>query len=287
MKVLKDIKVVFKIILIILIVGGVIAGTAYLFFKYLKKEEDSYNALSSYIYSSERADFVAKILDVQKTQNDTQRFDEVLQVNNTLNDIAANLVPSMRNVSVNNKKVMQKYRAVLSRESSCEQAISTFNSNWSDPVFRLNADEGANDIILHLNNYLKEYAMLLNYVNGQISSNVQTTNVDVALYINDVYLQVVENSITNCTTTNGIYNYVDLSNLKVFNNFVDANGFKNYYVNTDIVSNYFIENYNQSNKETFAQTLHEQVTEPDQTTHEGKAATYLAKLIGTEVKNEV
>ncbi len=276
MKVLRHARVIIKIILIILIVAAVIAGTTFLFFHFLKKDEDSYKTT----YSSERTDLIAQVefVKLQHEANEA-RFDTIIKLDKTLEDIATNLFPFLKSVDVNDKAIIQRYNKVQSQSNICAQTFAKYKQNCSDLTFP--RDKGANDVFVNVTNYLISYADLINYTSAEVANNLPTKNVEVALYLNQVYTDVVIATLSDTVVQEEIRSYKDLFNLEVFDDFIASDGFKDYYINTTITSNYFIDTYNKIDHSNFAKNLAALIATPNEEP-EGVAATNLKKLIGVE-----
>ncbi len=283
MKVLRNIKNVLKIILIVLLVVGVIVGTCFLFFHFLRREENSYANVSQYVYSSERGELKSRIDFVESKQaieDNKQRFTIATQADQTLNEIAQSIIPYMNSYSLNNRTIMSKYRTMLSNQADLVSELTIFEYNTGDIKF--DADVRGNRIITMYGRYLSSYAEMLREINSQISANVPNTNVNILFYIDDLYFHVVQVAVENLKDVNSYIQFQNQNELDAFEQFRLDGSFKN-YVNLDIKANYFIEAYNNLDKQAFAKNLKQRLDAAksitDSSSNEDKAAFYLKSIL--------
>lgn len=258
----KDVKGVLKVLIILILVAGVVAGTCYLFFRYLKQKEDSYGKVTEYVYSVERDEFVAKIGSLNKSVYDkaseSTRFTGLMESYNSLETITSTMAAYLMTTNVDNAKVVNSLNHVIELEEKCNEAMDEFFEKAEDKNF--NRSTGSNDAFEYIANYLVAYSQFIQTVNTEINKSLEYKDADIKFSVVDIYLNVVINTYSNLDKKagDGIVRIKDDYNIKVFtnNNILNFNKTNLVLTTTNYENVYnFIKNYTACDKVEFAKQL--------------------------------
>ena len=254
MKITKsDIKGVAKVFLIIVLVGATIAGTCYLFFRYLNRSQSSYAEVGEYVYSVEREEFVSDLNSVNSNAFNVQLTNQISSIEQATS-VTKVLLPYLNSDEIENSEIMNNLLSLIEIEEVCKTSVDDYLNRLADITFdRTNVSI----ITRNLSNYLTSYAQMLLTINTEIETNLKYQQTDVKFSVIDAYARALTNCYGDLTESGG----TKANNVASLNKFSDVLNFSNSNIvlSTDnyLIINDFISNYNNCDKFAFATALYD------------------------------
>ncbi|MCQ2556160.1 MAG: hypothetical protein MJ149_02390 [Clostridia bacterium] len=261
-------KKFFKVLFIILVVGGAIGVTCFFFFKNLQKEKDSFAAVNNFVYGVEEEEFVANV-DKAKTYVETydandKRFTVLKETSSNLISIAKVLdyyLLNIRTHKVDQNKIVDYVNDVIVARDNCGSAFAKFFTKCEGASAGFNVSLAANTLFEDVTRYVQKYATFVDGLNAEVG-NIVSKNMDVKFNYFEVYSKSIALQMLELDATATIHNLKNESFVKTLN---DGCNIQNGQVvvhgdsyNGNI--NKFIENYAKCDAKQFAEHLKTNLT---------------------------
>lgn len=254
-------KNIFKVILILVLVGGAIAGTCFVFFKNYKEVFVPKTDLTDVVYDVSKEKFNTGLDEVNVLMNENEtdaRLNAVISTYKELDEIWLSLISyyAESDFSLQDKNFNAKFNTVISTRSLINSMVSEYKiksqSTWFNRVL------GANDLFETSANYLVEYSKLIKELNLLLDANANINkSVDVKFSMINLYADVVTDIFSKVEA--------DENSVKFIKNFKNLDKLNAYYemensqiVNGKVYTNdalQFIENYSKCDQTTFAKNF--------------------------------
>ncbi len=273
-----------KTLLIIVLVAASIGGTAYIFYKKLNPPVDYFEELNGYVSSSSTKELSIDLKKViAKTPEQDTRFVFIDETNNKLNQCLDSLSSYylVANSHSFNKKAIDKGLSHL--KSTRAETINVIDAYITKTTAQGELAVGANPSYEAVSQYFVEYANFIKTLNGELSSLGVDTTSNIKFSVIELYCDVCIDCFSNLTLTFGNLTLIsDDSNISQISPHID---FQNSYFKFDNFSNstnLFIKNYNETNKEEFAENLAKFLLEGSETSLDSNmlAGYYLNQIFG-------
>lgn len=272
----KFLKTIFIIILCIAVAGG----TGYLFYSNMTESVSAFEEINEFKLSAGQKELDINISNIAKTGGD--RFNLLIDCYNDMQDslycLNAYLI-DYDNESVENS-LIELISGLESEISILNSMIEEYNIKSQNQSF--DKKIGANNIYLQFSKYIVKFSNCVMSVKNKVLTNVYTKNVDVKFSIIDIYVNVVNEELSNLTVENA-NTFENLSYM--INHFSLQNGYIK-CVNGDVDfstnCNLFVNAYNQCDKVEFAKNLKSNIVSASSSSLNQNlvAGYYLSKLIG-------
>ena len=261
---MKKVLKVVKILLLVLIVAGAIGGTCYFFYTRIRANVDVFDSFSTFIYGSKKEEFDAKLSRVTEFTDD--RFDLVITTNDKLEDIAINLNYHLLNANdydIDQHLIVDLINNVNEEQDRADIMIDEYLIKTDSEYF--DRDTGANDLYQQMSRYFVSFSNLLDTINSELDKTSITKNADAKFALIDVYTNVCSNTFSNLVTDSlGLRRISSANNINLVNQYIN---FQNGYItstdtsdNFSYQSNQFIRNYEECDKDVFANNLAQNVS---------------------------
>lgn len=274
-----------KIFIIVLLVGSVIGGTCYFFFRNLEKNNHTTSSIASYLMSEEKQNFNNSLYEMHNLANSDStdsRLALIAETNFQLDDMMM-VVCSFyveNNTKINDKEISNSFNQLKSSQTLLMAMVNEYKIKSTSNYFDRHV--GANDYYKQACSYLMQYASFVNLVSENI--NVINKSVDVRFSMINLYSNVVINTFKS---TKEMSNRVDVTNKDNINwinlNVVFENSCLDVTNAYSSNANNFIKFYSACNKSEFASNLKSNITtasKPNQSsTAEQSASYYLKELV--------
>lgn len=279
---------VVKVLLLIVLVAGAIAGTCYFFYNYVLFNVNAFNSFNTLIYGSQTVEFNAKLEDVRAHTDD--RFDLIISTNEKLAEMAINLnyhLVNAKDYDLDERLIVEQIDKVIENQdvayNMMEEYLIKVDSEFFDEV------RGANDLFNQMSRYFVTFSDMLNTINSELNKTNIEKSADVKFGIIEVYSNVCIDTFSNLITdVSGIRKVGNSENIDLVNQSVN---FQNGYIsssnadnNFSYLTNNFIRNYDECDKEIFASNLAQNVRQivsiSDSSTSLAKATYYFKGVLG-------
>lgn len=254
-------KKAIKWILIIILVVGAVAGTAFLFFKNIKKWTTKTASIENFVYAESKENFDTNLENFSsalETNVSDTRFERLVSTNEKLNNMMETLgeyfIVSDGKISSN--EIAGQISNVESARAYAQSTISQFNTKKQEKGDLFPQKLGANDVYVAVSRYLAQYALLIKQVDFKIADLGVDTKIDAKFAVIEVYVNVVINSFSSFkemqyTEILNVETIDALTLVKIENgNFVTSGG---EMFTTDCIS--FVEFYSKCDKQEFAKSF--------------------------------
>ncbi len=257
---MKKVWNVTKVLLIVLIIAAAIGGTCYFFYSQIRASVNGFENFSSFIYGSKKDEFDAKLKTV--TSYTDNRFDLIISTNEKLNEIAINLnyyLLNSKDYDIDDHLIVDQLEKVEDVQNKADDMMNEYLIKINSSSF--NRNTGANDLYQQMSKYFIAFSDMINSINSELDKTNIVKNGDVKFSIIEIYTTVCINTFSDLMTdASGLRKVVNSDNIDIVNTYVN---FENGYIvsnnNFSYLNNYFISNYNNCNKSTFAKNLAQNV----------------------------
>jgi len=283
-------KNILKIVIITILVLGVIAGTAYIFYKNMKPEKDPI-VLVNYTESESKSTFNADLV-VVKGHLDTvsdDRLDLIIATHDNLDEIMNTL--SVYIVAdggkISDEGVINSLNAVENSRAIAQVMINEYKIKVTSNYFSKTL--GFNDLYEQLCDYLTKYSRLTMELNGYIADLDVNTVSDPKYNVFDMYSRIVDTTFEDVTILSGNTSIInDKKNIVAINNYFNVNDyFMNFVSPFGKAVNDFDCYYKDCDKDLFAESFANNVASissiNDDSSSEEKATFYFKKMCGLGV----
>ena len=273
-------KKFFKVLVIVLLVGAAVAGSAWLFYSKLFKQRDAYNAAISFTNSTSKKEFDPLLVKANNASG-CDRFGDFIAVNDNLNSINEILIPYLSEadgLDVNQNKIYSSLKVITAMQPGIKNMLNEY-TNKVNKVPAFNKQTGANPVYEDLAVYTVKYAQYLSTISGEISTMIDRT-ADMKFYKIEIYLNITINSFSNTDEINDIVYIKSSSNIDVANSIFD---FDNPYLGCfSSDASLFMFNYVNCNNIFFAENFANIVNGASGTNSDAanNAAYYLKRALG-------
>jgi len=278
-------KKILKISIIILLVIGVIAGTCYLFFINMKKEEDPI-ILVNYTNSTAKKTFDADLTNLNAklivTKGDT-RLDWLSKTNAKLDSMMKTLTVYVveDGGKISDNSIIRAIEEVESSRSYAQIMIDEYEVK----IDHQSGSLGFNDLYEQLCVYLADYAELTKALNSYVVGLGVNKNSDIKYNMINLYSNIAINTFTSVKVIDGQASIVqDTTNMDAINGLVSVN---NHYIGIPTImfgsdANNFNKYYSKCDKVSFANNFAGNINTifsiNSDSTDEQRATFYLNKL---------
>jgi len=244
-------KKFFKTLLILVLVLGSVAGSAWLFYSKLKEQKDSYKIAINYQRSEAKKNVEVK-LNLANNKSDINRFSELLIVYRNLDSISETLTPYLslaKDSDIDNLEIYVQFEHVEEEQAKLLPLLEEYINKASVQGSSFNKNTGANAVYVQLSDLLVEYAEYLKTINNELSAVVDIKS-DIKFSIIDIYLTIVNETFTKFNDISGATYVKSLANVSVANSKFDFLDF--YMGNFSSGTTLFVNNYSKCDKTLFA-----------------------------------
>jgi len=241
----------FKTLLILVLVLGSVAGSAWLFYSKLKEQKDSYKIAINYQRSEAKKNVEVK-LNLANNKSDINRFSELLIVYRNLDSISETLTPYLslaKDSDIDNLEIYVQFEHVEEEQAKLLPLLEEYINKASVQGSSFNKNTGANAVYVQLSDLLVEYAEYLKTINNELSAVVDIKS-DIKFSIIDIYLTIVNETFTKFNDISGATYVKSLANVSVANSKFDFLDF--YMGNFSSGTTLFVNNYSKCDKTLFA-----------------------------------
>lgn len=285
---MKKVLNVVKVLLIISLVAGAIGGTCYFFYNYVLLNADAFNSFSTLIYGSQTTEFNAKLYEVRGYTDD--RFDLIINTNEKLKEMAVNLnyhLVNAEDFDLDERLIEEQIDKVLENQDTAYNMMEEYLIKVDSDFF--NRETGANDLYNQMSRYFVTFSDMISTINSELNKTDIIKNADVKFSIIEVYSNVCIDTFSNLVTdASGLRRVEDSENIDLVNRAINfKNGFissSNANANFSYLTNNFIQNYEECDKEAFASNLAQNVSQvvsiSDSSTSLVKATYYFKGVLG-------
>lgn len=196
-------KKFWKILLIVILVLGTIAGTCWIFYSKFKSERDSYLIAINYLNSAEREEFNAMVAEASDVSQ-MSRFGYMVTTLNKLDEINGVLTPYLSQAEgsdVDENKIYSHYKTFVEMQSELRDMLSEYILK-AQSVQTFDKNSGANPVYKKLSSYMINYSEYLFVISGELQS-VFNRKEDTKFYMMEIYLNVVINTFGNLEDVSG------------------------------------------------------------------------------------
>lgn len=284
---MRKIWKVLKVVLMVLIVAGAVAGTCYFFYAHLRDNLDIHTDVDTFVYGGRRDQFNAHLDKVSQYADD--RF---ILINTTLGQLDTIAVTldhyfiDIPDADIDQQSLVDQMTGVNEQLDTAYRLADEYLVKTGSSEFDLNA--GANDLFRATSRLFVMYADLLSNMNSEISNLGVDKSGDVKFDMIDVYLDVVVDTFSDLTSTSGLANVTNADNINLMNTYfaiengqIRANGG---YGNYSHMNNNFMKYYSSCDKHMFAINLSTNVnavhTITEGSSDMDKAVYYFKKVLG-------
>ena len=254
------VKKFFKWFIIILLVVGSVVATVFIFFKNYNEKQIKEVNLVSVLNAKEKEKFdhgLNSVLTILDSHGKEEWFADVKMVSDNLDESLYVLTSyyADNNGKVKDKEVSITYSSMITTRNTLidmfEEYCKKSTSIWFPAVV------GANDIYSAVSNYLVKYAKLIKAVNDNLikSENFDSTS-DIKFSLIDLYSRITVDAFDKLTIKNDLQIIENDSNVDEINK---SFKFNNFYIDNEnafsLSALKFIQNYNECNKELFAENF--------------------------------
>jgi len=190
-------KKFWKILLIVILVLGTIAGTCWIFYSQFKKKRESYTLALNYLESSDRLEFNALLNDASNASG-MSRFGYMLTTLNKLDEINETLTPYLAQANSNDvdqNKIYSHYNTFVDMQPGLRDMFNEYITK-AQSVTAFNRDTGANPVYKELSSYMINYSEYLLVISDELQ-NIFNRSQDTKFYMIEIYLNVVIYTFSN------------------------------------------------------------------------------------------
>ena len=272
-----------KVFIVVILVLGVIAGTAFFFFRNLKEKNNNTGSLVAMLESDEKKKFDSDLQAtsaIMKSSKSDLRLELIIETNTNLNQILNTLLMYYieTETNINNKTISNKLKELKSSRNNLSTMMAEYNVKKESGEFDRNT--GANDLYEQSCVYLIKYAVFVNEINNNVS--IHNKNADLKFSMFEIYSNIVITTFQETKVSSDLIVVKSADNInKINENFKIQNSFV-YMVNPfSINCNLFIQNYNACDKLKFAKEFNNNIQNASKTgPKEVVAAFYLKQIYG-------
>lgn len=284
---MSKVKKILKWFIIVLLVAGSVAATVFIFFKKYNENRVKDVDLISVLNSSEKTEFdegFDVVLSVVENSSKPTWFEEAViagdNLDKSLNVLACYYIDS--NGIVKDVEIDKTYSSMITTRNTLLKMFEEYAIKATSEYFPVLM--GANDIFVAYSNYLVKYAKFVKAVNEYLLNRDGFNSVsDLKFSMIDLYSRIVVDAFSKLSKDIDlavIGNKVNLDSIndvfKLDHSYIDCDN----ALTIDAIR--FIENYNNCNKELFAdqfvETLNKATSIEENSSAEIKAAFYYNRL---------
>ena len=278
-----------KVLVIIVLVVGAVAGTCYFFYSHMRDQIDASASVSEFVYGVKNKDFDAKIERVNGLAN--SRFDLIITTDSKMNEMTTILnyyLIHAKEKGIDEDRIVDRLDAIYSLQDSIDAIMDEYIVKCDSASF--DRMTGSNELYDALSSYMVAYADLMNIINSEIVNILPYANADIKFSMIDLYINIVTNTFTNVTNNiNGLRQIANSANINLVNTYLQ---FKNGYLDTNnssasdysYLNNNFIEYYSQCNETDlaadFARIVNNTTSIDNNSTNEQRVAYYFREIFG-------
>lgn len=287
-----------KVFIIVLLVLGVIGGTAFFFFRNIKEKNTTTGSLAVMLQGESKLKFNASLREIETYVNSDgtdDRMDLIISTSEKLDSVVGVLSTYYieNNTKIHDEKISDKFNEVKESRNLLSKMIAEYKIKKDSPMF--NRHLGANDLYEQSCKYLTQYAELAKLINGNLK--VDRTS-DLRFNMFEVYSNVVINTFISDNIHKDVDTYtqvINSVNLNIMNSVLKIRDLyivkiQNENAHNEVVTPLFDANinsfniyYSKCNKGNFAKNLSEYLgfaQNEQQPTNERKAAYYFNLIYG-------
>lgn len=276
-----------KVFTIVLAVVAVIGGTAFIFFRNLKKQEIKTTSISALYNSNATKEFYSSLKKVNEDinagvadANKDNRLDLIISTGERLDSYIFSLSSYYigTETKIENAKIATELIGVNSSKSLLSRMITEFNIKKESEYY--NRNKGINDLYVQACYYLIQDAELLIAINDSLSVD---KSCDLKFNMFDVYANTILNNFEQFETVNGIVKLKNTEDVNIMNTHMKISSS---IIETKLEPfakeiNQFNQFYSVCDKNEFALNLAENIAlvQNAEQDSNAKIATYYFKLI--------
>ncbi len=287
-----------KVFIIVLLVIGVIAGTAFFFFRKIEKDDNTTPSIVAMLKSDDKSAFnqqLKTVSDLVNSDSQDNRIELIITVNKKLDDVVFALSTYFidSNTQINDKALSKSYYDLINKRKMLTRMMNEYQIKKDSDLFDRHI--GANDLYLQSCSYLVSYSKFSKRLNDLVPINKST---ELKFNMIEVYSNVVGYTFSkgNLTTLeNKRCSLLDSSNIvkinsifKMRNNHIvkienENQANEKVTILNSLNNNLFNKYYKKCNRELFAKNLSANwsaATTPNQSTSELLATYYLRSIYG-------